>query len=264
MKCPSCGARGEFSKFCSECGNPLQASAVAETQVPPTGTVKEKPEADQTAEAKKDTRNGCLIMLAIALVVPAFLFDRCVNAAGDRAEERAEEYYSPKSMILDEIDPGEEFEVNHNVFADDSSNYEDALDWCTQENPRDECEAALEEVVGEPVDLEALYAAEEKASTAAESSGGASGGTARFRPSVGDFGAVDSDTIVAEITIRNRGSAAGTASCIATIDNTTGNSGHDIFTTRRIKPGSVYRARVQLATEDGTARVTTGVDLTCS
>jgi hypothetical protein len=192
------------------------------------------------------------------------MFNRCLDSAGERAEQRAAEYYSPKNMILDLIGPGEPFEINNNIFAEDSSNYEDALDRCIGKNSRDECEAALEEVVGEPVDLEALYAAENDASNEPGSSGGTAGGAARFRASVGDVGAVDSDTVVAEVTVRNKGNTAGAASCLATIDNTTGNSGHDIFTTRRIKPGSVYRARVQLATENGTARITTGIDLICS
>ena len=196
---------------------------------------------------------------------------------GEETGALGNETPSPTSLILEKIEKGEDYELV--LFSDDKSNYDAALNWCTEKHPESDCQAALEEVVGEPVDLDALYAEAKEVPSHSSygesndsgssrhsygSSGGGSGGSAKFTASVGDFGAADGDTVVAEVAIRNRGGAAGSASCIATIDNTTGNSGHDIFSTPRIKPGSVFRTRVDLATEDGTAHQTTGIRLTCS
>lgn len=231
--------------------------------MPETEVTESSNDGDATNE-KEGRRLGCLVAFALLVALPVGLFQKCWNEASERADKREQARYAPENMILARIDPGEEFEINRNVFAEDTSNYEDAMDYCMTQNTSQECQAALEDVVGGPVDLSALHAAEEEVSSDSTESESTSGDEPKFGASVGDFAALDSDTVVAEVRIRNRGDEAGKASCVATIDNTTGNSGHDIFSTRSIKPGSVFRSRVQLATEDGTARLTTGIDLNCS
>lgn len=203
----------------------------------------------------KQAARGCLIALGLFLAVSVFLFNRCLEGGEEAFREEPE---SARSRILEEIPRGADFDLNRNVFADDSSNYEEALGWCEVEFSPAACMAALEDVVGEPVDLAELHA---------QAEGGRSGRNedvdGRFRARVGDFFAHDGDTVLAEVRIKNIGSTKARASCFATIDNTTGNSGHDFFTTKVISPGDVFRARYRLETEDGTATETTNIRLVC-